>query len=109
MKMYDEAKLDQMLLEAHYIKNGLLRPIEERQKAAQAISHAIMVAAEYRAQRNALRVLLREATALVPLDTKVRTEWLRRAGELLPTDPPLTDEEIATQRREDGPESGAGQ
>jgi hypothetical protein len=60
MEPLTDAELERMLLEAHYTKNGLLRPIEERQKAAQAISSSIMVAAEYRAQRNLLQARVAE-------------------------------------------------
>ncbi len=60
-----DEQLNEWLLSAHYVKNGLQQPVKERQEAAQAISHSIMVAAEYRAQRDALRVRVAELEAQI--------------------------------------------
>jgi uncharacterized coiled-coil DUF342 family protein len=61
-----DEKLQEWLNKAHVIKNALLRPIEERQAAALAISESIMAAAEYRAQRDALR------TRVAQLEEQIR-------------------------------------
>lgn len=51
-----DAQLGTMLNAAHIQQQELLRPVVERYKAAQAICAAVMAAAEYRAQRDALAV-----------------------------------------------------
>lgn len=51
-----EDEMSNALKAAHEVKTALMRPIPERIQAAQAISSLTVVAAEYRAQRDALKI-----------------------------------------------------